>query len=109
VIHADALKLRAQTLQGIAYKESLGNNRAVGDLGHQATVDYIYDELMQLTEYYTVELQPIIMQQNKAELMANGEDIYASFVIGSPLGEGYGFLAVVPNQGCDEVSSSIRL
>lgn len=70
----------AQDLYDIA--KANGNQRAFGSTGHNATVEYIYDALVE-TGYYDVYKQPFVelYEEAKVELSVDGVEYDASYLV----------------------------
>jgi hypothetical protein len=100
LIEEDVLRKRAQDLQDIAYQyANIGKNRATGSLGHRLTVQYIYEQFLEFSDYYTVELQDFTLRQPFATLWAGEKEVYANYVLGSPFGVVTSFLTAVDDDG----------
>lgn len=89
----------AQKLQDIAYAN--GGNRAFGGGGHNATVDYLVEELKK-TGYYNVYKQPFVELFTAAEVetKVNGELFDGEYMTYGPSGVVSAPLVLVNNIGC---------
>lgn len=99
----------AKALEAIAYNTT-GRNRVIGSPGHEATVKYIYDQLIHasLGDYYKVTLQPffhVFVVNATGSLFVNGKNTSIDLADYSPSGKVNGTLALAQNLGCTEVSN----
>jgi hypothetical protein len=62
----DLLK-QAETLQSFANAPNAGGNRGFGGPGHNATINYIYDTISKLDQYYNVYFQPFTESYSAAK------------------------------------------
>lgn len=99
LITLDDLLAGSQKLQDIA--DESGGHRAFGGLGHNATVDWLYDTL-DATGYYDVVKQPFVelYATATAELTIGGETIVNQPMTYTPGGSGSGNLVLVETLGC---------
>ncbi|KAL8880194.1 MAG: hypothetical protein Q9192_008069 [Flavoplaca navasiana] len=95
------LLAKAQILEGFAYATP-ERNRVFGSPGHNATVNYLYDQIAALSDYYTVELQPFVelYTAGNASLKVAGVDQGAALFTYSPSGQFVQPLITVANNGC---------
>lgn len=98
------LLAKSQTLEAFAYATQ-ERNRVFGSPGHNATVNYLYDQIAALNDYYTVEFQPFVelYSAGSASVAANGADQGAGLFTYSPSGEFSETLVPVANFGCEAV------
>ncbi|KAL8733536.1 MAG: hypothetical protein Q9181_003535 [Wetmoreana brouardii] len=96
------LLAKAQTLEGFAYSNP-ERNRVFGGPGHNATVNYLYDQIAALSSYYDVEYQPFVelYTAGNATVSVNGADQAAQLFTYSPSGKFTESLVVVANLGCN--------
>lgn len=114
LIKLEDLLAGSQKLQDIA--DANNGTRVFGSLGHNLTVDYLYDTLSSL-DYYDVFKQPFveIFYTGTASLVVDGVDYEPGVMTYSPSGTASAPLALVSNLGCDiadfpaEVEGSIAL
>ena len=101
------LLAKAQILEGFAYATE-ERNRVFGGPGHNATVNYLYDQIAALSKYYTVEFQPFVelYSAGSASLVVDGKDQGASLFTYSPSGKFSEALVAVANVGCEAVRVS---
>jgi carboxypeptidase Q len=87
LINIDDLLTDGQTLEDFAYATP-GRNRVFGSPGHNATVNWLFDELSALNDYYTVTLQPFeaLFSDGNASLIVNGVDQGANILTYTPSG-----------------------
>ncbi|PVH95701.1 Zn-dependent exopeptidase [Periconia macrospinosa] len=78
-----------------------GGNRAFGSPGHNATVDYIYDALVE-TGFYDVYKQPFVelYEDAQVEFSVSGVEYDARYLQYSPSGDLDKPLVAVANVGC---------
>ncbi|KAF2679723.1 Zn-dependent exopeptidase [Lentithecium fluviatile CBS 122367] len=114
-INTDALRKKAQLFERFAY-DSPDKNRVIGSEGHQATIDYITNQIKQFPDYYTVTQQPMPLSVGvSANLTVNGAETEAYAVGLAPGGTATGKLVAIPNLGCNssdfpsDLSGSIAL
>ena len=95
---------KSKVLEGFAYATP-ERNRVFGGPGHNATVNYLYDQIKALGDYYDVELQPFVelYTAGSANVSANGEDQGAALFTYSPSGTFSEALVPVANFGCEAV------
>ncbi|KAL8913926.1 MAG: hypothetical protein Q9171_001311 [Xanthocarpia ochracea] len=95
------LLAKSKTLEGFAYATP-ERNRVFGSPGHNATVNYLYDQIVALGDYYDVELQPFVelYTDGTATLKVNGVDQEAGLFTYSPSGKFTQPLVSVSNFGC---------
>ena len=98
-----ALFDKARTLLGFAYATPQ-RNRLVGNPGHYATLDYIY-EMVRATGYYNVSKQSfeMLVSGEEGNLTANDVDQGGLLMTYSPSGSVIQELVPVANLGCDTV------
>ncbi len=98
------LLAKSKTLEGFAYATP-ERNRVFGSPGHNATVNYLYDQIAALGDYYDVELQPFVelYTDGTATLKVNGVDQEAGLFTYSPSGKFTQPLVSVSNFGCEAV------
>ncbi|KAL8870005.1 MAG: hypothetical protein Q9174_003847 [Haloplaca sp. 1 TL-2023] len=96
------LLAKSKTLEGFAYATP-ERNRVFGGTGHNATVNYLYDQVAALGDYYDVEFQPFVELYTAGNATVNvaGEDQEAGLFTYSPGGEFSLPLVAVANQGCE--------
>ncbi|KAL9614334.1 MAG: hypothetical protein Q9167_001137 [Letrouitia subvulpina] len=110
------LRAKSKVLEGFAYSTP-ERNRVFGGPGHNATVNYLYDQITALGDYYDVAFQPFVelYTAGNATLVANGEDQAAEIFTYSPSGKFTEPLVPVANLGCNasdyppELSGNIAL
>ncbi|KAL8716794.1 MAG: hypothetical protein Q9225_005899, partial [Loekoesia sp. 1 TL-2023] len=95
---------KAQVLEGFAYSTPQ-RNRVFGGPGHNATVNYLYDQTTSLGGYYNVEFQPFVelYTAGNATVKVNGADQGAQLFTYSPSGTFSEPLVAVANLGCNAV------
>lgn len=91
-------------MEGFAYATEK-RNRVFGSPGHNSTVNYLYDQIAALSDYYTVELQPFVelYSAGSATVVANGEDQGAALLTYSPSGVFSENVVAIANFGCEAV------
>ncbi|KAL8991886.1 MAG: hypothetical protein Q9169_007562 [Polycauliona sp. 2 TL-2023] len=96
------LLAKSKVLEGFAYATP-ERNRVFGGPGHNATVNYLYDQIAALSDYYTVEFQPFVelYTAGNASLKVAGVDQGAALFTYSPSGKFTQPLVLVANFGCD--------
>lgn len=102
-INTDDLLADAQTLEDFAYSTT-ERNRVFGSPGHNATVNWLYDELSSLNGYYSVSLQPFValFSEGDASFTVNGADQSANLLTYTPSGVVPDTsLIAIPNLGCN--------
>ncbi|CAI6093440.1 hypothetical protein V2G26_017547 [Clonostachys chloroleuca] len=99
LINIEDLLAGSQKLQDFA--DANGGNRVFGSLGHNATVDWLYDTLNSL-DYYDVVKQPFteLYSEGTATLKVDGQDVEARILTYTPSGEYTGALVAVEGLGC---------
>lgn len=104
VLTRTALLAHAQKLQDIS--DVSGRNRVAGSVGHNKTVDYIYDTLV-ATGYYDVERQPFtyIFSDGNVTFSAAGTGYPSEYFQYGPAGSAVGPLVPVAATGCEAVSA----
>lgn len=109
VLTRTALLGHATKLLEIAY-ETPERNRVAGSVGHNKTVEYIYDTLV-ATGYYDVELQPFTytFSEGTADFTAAGTKYASEYFQYAPAGSASAPLAPAANLGCEAVSSPLHL
>ena len=93
----------AQTLEGFAYATP-ERNRVFGSPGHNATVNWLYEELSSLDDYYTVSLQPFeaLFSDGNESFTVNGIDQNATLLTYTPSGVAQNAsIIAIPNLGCN--------
>lgn len=104
----------AQKLQSIA--DSNGGNRAFGGKGHNATTEWLYQELKK-TGYYDVYKQPFVELFTAATVQssAGGQTFAGEYMTFGPSGSAEAPFVLVNNLGCDaadypaEVAGNVAL
>jgi Zn-dependent M28 family amino/carboxypeptidase len=101
LVTLDNLLAGSQVLQDIA--DANGGNRAFGGAGHNATTEYIYQELLK-TGYYDVYKQPFVELFSAAtvKLTVGGEDLKAEFMTYGPSGDVSAPVVEVADIGCND-------
>ncbi|KAL9596581.1 MAG: hypothetical protein Q9219_005708 [cf. Caloplaca sp. 3 TL-2023] len=96
------LRAKSQVLENFAYSTPQ-RNRVFGGPGHNATVNYLYDQVSALGGYYNVEFQPFVelYTAGNASVKVNGADQDARLFTYSPSGTFSEPLVAVANLGCD--------
>ena len=115
-VEQEPLLSRSQSLEGFAYATP-EHNRVFGSPGHNATVNYLYEQIAALGDYYTVELQPFVelYSAGSASLVASDVEYTASLFTYSPSGTFTETLISVANFGCEaadfppEVAGAVAL
>lgn len=86
-----------------AYPEK---NRHTSSSGHNDTVDYIYNTIASMSDYWDVELQPFnatLQIYGNANLTVNGQAVNVTVMSNSPSGTFAGYEVVpVDNVGCEQ-------
>lgn len=104
---SDLLK-QAETLQSFALASGAGTTRGFGGPGHNATINYILQEVSKLSEWYTVELQPFVERYSAAtgSLLLDGDDAVFYAARGSPAVKYLkAEIAPVVGEGCNTVNT----
>lgn len=85
-----------------SFADANGGTRAFGGGGHNATVDYLYNELKK-TGYYNVYKQPFVELFTAATVQssANGENFTGEYMTYGPSGKAKAPFVLVNNIGCD--------
>ncbi|KAJ8073769.1 hypothetical protein PM082_012047 [Marasmius tenuissimus] len=102
-ITIEALLGHAQKLQDFAYATE-ARNRVFGSAGHNSSVDYFYETLTGLGDYYDVTLQPFsafAYAPGEHALNIDGEPSTSRVFDYSPNGNVTEVLVPVANSGCD--------
>ncbi|KAI9698610.1 MAG: hypothetical protein M1820_007409 [Bogoriella megaspora] len=116
-ITIDALIGGEQALEDFAYATP-ERNRLVGSTAHNDTINYLFEQLSSLGDYYNVTLQPwstLTQTSGSANFSANGADQNATVFEYSQSGAPTAPLVAVANFGCDltdypaEVTGNIAL
>jgi Zn-dependent M28 family amino/carboxypeptidase len=99
LIELSDLKAGAEKLQSIADEND--GTRVFGSTGHNATVDWLYEELSSLG-YYDVSKQEFVelFSGGSGSLTVNGEEYEADLLTYTPNGNAEGSLVAVSNLGC---------
>ncbi|PUU83793.1 hypothetical protein B9Z19DRAFT_962336 [Tuber borchii] len=105
VLHRKALYEHAKEFQSFADSTSV-RNRVAGSIGHNLTVDYIYDTLV-ATGYYNVEKQPFtyVFSEGNTSFSALSTKYASEYMTYSPSTGGSTLtaqLVKVANVGCDQ-------
>lgn len=95
------LLAKSRILEGFAYATP-ERNRVFGGPGHNATINYLYDQIAALGDYYDVKLQPFVelYTAGNASLKVGGVDQKAGLFTYSPSGKFIQPLILVANNGC---------
>lgn len=101
LLRSELLK-KGQELQDIAYSTP-GRNRAVLTEGHKKTTEWIYNQFLKLSDYYTVEYHEFITEVAFGAVTVDGTQLNAEGLTFSPKGKVTAALVAVPNLGCDAV------
>ena len=104
LLRTEILK-KAEQLQAIAYATP-GKNRAVFTPGHKATTDWIYNQFLALSDYYTVKYHEFEVFTAAATVSFDSTVLNGAAAALAPEGEVTGELINVPNLGCDAVCLS---
>ncbi len=102
-ISLNSLLADAQTLEDFAYSTS-ERNRVFGSPGHNATVNWLYDELSSLNDYYSVSLQPFeaLYSSGDESFTVNGAEQNATLLTYTPSGSALNTTIVaISNLGCN--------
>lgn len=102
-INLDDLRADAQTLEDFAYSTP-ERNRVFGSPGHNATVNWLYDELSSLDGYYSVSLQPFeaLFSSGNESFTVNGADQNATLLTYTPSGTALNTAIIaISNLGCN--------
>jgi carboxypeptidase Q len=102
----------AQILEDFAY-DTPERNRVFGSPGHNATVNWLYDELSSLDDYYDVTLQPFeaLFSAGNASFVVNSVEQNATLFSYTPSGSALNTsIVAVSNLGCNssDYPSAIR-
>jgi carboxypeptidase Q len=102
----------AQTLEDFAY-DTEERNRVFGSPGHNATVNWLFDELSSLDDYFDVTLQPFeaLFSAGDASFVVNGVEQNATLFSYTPSGSALNATIVpVSNLGCtaSDYPSAVR-
>ncbi|KAL8786759.1 MAG: hypothetical protein Q9213_002580 [Squamulea squamosa] len=95
------LLAKSDILEGFAYATP-ERNRVFGGPGHNATINYIYDQIASLGGYYDIQFQPFVelYTAGNASLKVGGIDQGAGLFTYSPSGRFTQPLVLVANFGC---------
>lgn len=98
------LLAKSKVLEGFAYATP-ERNRVFGGTGHNATVNYLYDQVAALGGYYDVKFQPFVetYSAGNATVKVAGADQDAKLFTYSPSGKFTEPLVAVANFGCNAV------
>lgn len=96
---------KSTILESFAYATP-ERNRVFGSPGHKSTLNWIYESIKALGDYYDVEFQPFVelFADGNASLIINGVDQAASVFQYTPPGKLVEELVPVSNLGCNAVS-----
>ncbi len=102
------LLAKSKILEGFAYATP-ERNRVFGGTGHNATVNYLYDQVAALGGYYDVKFQPFVetYSAGNATVKVAGADQDAQLFTYSPSGKFTEPLVAVANFGCNAVRKPI--
>jgi carboxypeptidase Q len=106
LLRSELLK-KGQILQNFAYATP-GRNRVIGSPGHNATINYLVEQLTAL-DYYDVSVQPFTVPTATANLTINGRPYEVSPMSFTPGGSSSASVVVVANLGCDAVSTKFTI
>lgn len=100
LIDVKNLQAGAEKLQQIADEND--GTRVFGSPGHDATVEYLFEELSKL-DYYDVSKQEFVelFSGGSGSLSVNGEEYEAALLTYTPNGDATGSLVAVENLGCE--------
>jgi carboxypeptidase Q len=94
---------KGQILEDFAYSWA-GRNRLIGTIGHNKTVNYLYDTLA-ATGYYDVAFQRFLISTPINETFTVGNSSYETVAMAfSEAGKVTAPIVKVANLGCDAVS-----
>lgn len=102
-INTNDLLEDAMALESFAYSTT-ERNRVFGSPGHNATVNWLYDELSSLDDYYNVSLQPFeaLFSDGSQSFTVDGVDQNATLLTYTPSGVVRNTsLIAIPNFGCN--------
>lgn len=110
VLYRKALYEHAKKFQSFA-DSTPKRNRVAGSIGHNLTVDYLYDTLV-ATGYYNVEKQPFtyVFSEGNTSFSANSTKYASEYMTYSPSTGGSTLtaqLVKVANLGCDQVCQRV--
>lgn len=102
-IGVDNLRAKAGHLESIAYATD-ERNRVIGSAGFNNTVDWLYESVEALGDYWTVRRQPFtaLYSNVDGDLTVDGTTFEPSFFEYSPGGTVTGELVPVDNLGCEQ-------
>ncbi|KAL8710771.1 MAG: hypothetical protein Q9220_004789, partial [cf. Caloplaca sp. 1 TL-2023] len=102
VLLRSSLLAKSKILENFAYTTP-ERNRVFGGPGHNATVNYLYDQVSALGGYYDVEFQPFVelYTAGNASVKVAGVDQGAQLFTYSPSGKFTEGVVAVANLGCD--------
>jgi hypothetical protein len=104
-MHRSELLKKANILEGFAFATK-ERNRLIGTPGHNSTVNWIKDTIMQYPDYYDYYLQPFNLSLGiSANLTINNAPLEVFAVGLAPGGSVSGSIVHIPNLGCDAVCS----
>lgn len=98
------LRHKSKILEDFAYS-TVDRNRVFGGPGHNLTLNWIYDSIKALGDYYDVEFQPFegLYTDENASIKVDGINLAASAFQHTPSGKLFGKLVPVANLGCNAV------
>lgn len=102
-ISVDNLRAKAEHLESIAYATD-DRNRVIGSAGFNNTVDWLYESVSALGDYWTVRRQPFtaLYSNVQGDITVDGRTFEPSFFEYSPGGTVTGELVPVADLGCEE-------
>lgn len=107
VLTRTALLGHAEKLEKFAF-DTEDRNRVAGSVGHNKTVEYIYDTLVK-TGYYDVTLQPFtyVFTEGTVELSVAGSEYPSEYFQYGPAGSVAAPVVPAAGFGCEAVSSCL--
>lgn len=96
---------KAQILQDFSALSGIPNTRVIGSPGHNATINWYYDTIKKLDDYYSVYIQPFPVVTANGNLTVNDALIESATMSFTGAGHPIAELVPVANVACEAVSS----
>lgn len=104
LIKERALLQKAQKLLDFSELSGTPRTRVIGSPGHNATVNWVYDTISKLDDYYSVYIQSFPVVTNSGNVTVNGVLLDAAPMTFTAAGHPIKELVPVANRGCAAVS-----
>jgi hypothetical protein len=98
---------KAQTLQDFAALSGTPITRVIGSPGHNATVNWYYDTIKKLDDYYGVYIQPFPVVTANGNLTVNNALIESATMSFTGAGHPVAELVPVANVACEAVGTRL--